>query len=193
MAENTKKTETADLSIDEAAQMQMLVEAHAIENGDISEVLKIGAKKWRLRPTSMAQNARMQNLDFDILNWQRELNRTNITISQTKKINSKIRKAYAKKAAYKILGYRLGLIPFAFALTWRYIYNCSERVSATINSTESISENRSFYLANLGSSKQTLVLSTIQVGESVKQMMQRTESAESMVEQDALPKKAGNK
>ena len=56
-----------------------------------------------------------------------------------------------------------------------------------------ISENKVFYLANLGSSKQALVLSMSQVGEAVEQRIKRGESAENMVEQDGLEKKADSK
>ena len=56
-----------------------------------------------------------------------------------------------------------------------------------------ISENKIFYLANLGSSKQALVLSMSQVGEAVEQRIKRGESAENMVEQDGLERKADSK
>ena len=94
---------------------------------------------------------------------------------------AKIRKAYAKKAAHRVLGKRLWLIPGMFAWMWRRIYNESEKVSATLNSEEAIGENKNFYLANLGSSKR--------VGEAVKQLQERKESATSMLDEDASPKK----
>ena len=125
-----------------------------------------------------------------MLYWQNELKGEGVSRRKAKRLNAKIRKAYAKKAAHKILGKWLWLIPFAFALAWRRIYNASEQVSATINSEEALmSENQVFYLANLGSSQQALGRSTIQVGNAVKQMQERKLSAESMLDEDALPKK----
>ena len=81
----------------------------------------------------------------------------------------------------------------AYTVMWRRIYHSSEAVSATINATEAIGENKVFYLANLGSSKQALVLSMNQVGEAVRQSLQRGESAVSMAEADGLPKKEDSK
>mgnify|MGYP005608231851 FL=1 len=77
-------------------------------------------------------------------------------------LNKKIREAYAKKAAHKVLGMVLIWVPFLYSIMWRIIYHSSEKVSATINSTEVIGENKVFFLANLGTSKQALALSTSQ-------------------------------
>lgn len=189
MAEEKKEL---DLTLDEAAQMQLLAEANAIERGGIADVIVIDSKPWRIRPTSMRQNLKMQNLDYDVMFWQRQLKEAK-NARQAKRMNAKIRKAYAKKAAHKVLGKRLWLVPFIYAIMWRRIYNASEKVSATINSTETVGENKVFSLANLGSSKQTLALSMMQVGEAVKERTQRGESAENMVEQDGLPKKEDSK
>ncbi len=182
------KEEMPELTMDEQAMLGLLVEANAIQRGK-SERVVIDGKVWHIRPTSQKQNLKMLNLDFDIRSWQNELKAENMSRRKAKRLNTKIRKAYAKKAAHKILGKRLWLIPFAFALTWRRIYNESEKVSATINSDEAIGENKNFYLANLGSSKRALVLSTMQVGEAVKQLQERKASAESMLDEDASPKK----
>lgn len=190
MAEEKKKE--LDFTIDEAAQMQLLAEANAIERGGIADVIVIDGKPWHIRPTSMRQNLKMQNLDYDVMFWQRQLKEAK-NARQAKRINAKMRKAYAKKAAHKVLGKRLWLVPFLYKIMWRRIYNNSEKVSATINSTETVGENKVFSLANLGSSKQALALSMMQVGEAVKERTQRGESAESMVGRDGLPKKEDNK
>ncbi|MCM1066387.1 MAG: hypothetical protein NC418_02285 [Muribaculaceae bacterium] len=177
-----------ELTLDEQAMFDLLVEANAVQRGT-AVTITIDGKSWHIRPTSMRQNLKMLNLDFDIRYWQNRLKEDGISHQEAKRINTKIRKAYAKKAAHKVLGKRLWLIPGAFALMWRRIYNGSEKVSATLNSEEAIGENKSFYLANLGSSKRALVLSTMQVGEAVKQLQERKASAESMLDEDASPKK----
>lgn len=177
------------MTLDEQAMLSLLAEANALQRGKGNKII-IDGNVWHVRPTSQRQNLKMLNLDYDVLYWQNELKSENISRRKAKRLNAKIRKAYAKKAAHKILGKWLWLIPFAFALTWRRIYNASEQVSATINSEEALmSENQVFYLANLGSSKQALGRSTIQVGNAVKQMQERKVSAESMLDEDALPKK----
>lgn len=190
MAEEEKKE--LDLDIDEAAQMQLLAEANAIEHGGIADIIVIDGKAWHIRSTSMKQNLKMQNLDYDVMFWQRQLKEAK-SARQAKRINAKVRKAYAKKAAHKVLGKRLWLVPFLYKIMWRHIYNASEKVSATINSAETVDENKVFSLANLGSSKQALALSMMQVGEAVKERTQRGESAENMVERDGLPKKEDSK
>lgn len=178
-------------SLDEQAIEQLLSAAQFISRGQYLEVA-IGGKKWRIRATSMSQNRAMSNIDIDVMFWQKELSAIE-DAKQAKAINDKIRKAYAKKAAHKVLGMYLRWIPLAHAYMWRRIYHSSEAVSATINATEAIGENKVFYLANLGSSKQALALSMKQVGDADKQRMQRGESAENMAEQDGLPKKEVSK
>ena len=186
MAEENKEL---DMPLDEQAMLSLLVEANALQRGKGQKIV-IDGKVWHVRPTSQRQNLKMLNLDYDVLYWQNELKSEDISRRKAKKLNTKIRKAYAKKAAHKVLGKWLWVIPFAFAFMWRRIYNASEQVSATLNSEEALmSENQVFYLANLGSSKQVLARSITQVGNAVKQMQERKASAESMLDEDALPKK----
>lgn len=186
MAEETEKQ--PGLTLDEQAMLDLLVEANALQRG-AGENIVIDGNVWHIRPTSQRQNLKMLNLDFDIRYWQNELKEEGISRRKAKRLNDKIRKAYAKKAAHKVLGKRLWLIPGAFIYMWWRIYNESEKVSATLNSEEAIGENKNFYLANLGSSKRALVLSTMQVGEAVRQLQERKASAESMLDEDASPKK----
>ena len=176
------------MTLDEQAMLSLLAEANALQRGKGQKIV-IDGRVWHVRPTSQRQNLKMLNLDYDVLYWQNELKNEGISRRKAKRLNAKIRKAYAKKAAHKVLGKWLWLIPFAFALTWRRIYNASEQVSATLNSEEALmSENQVFYLANLGSSKQALGRSMIQVGNADKQKQERKESAKSMLDEDASPK-----
>lgn len=184
----TETTDEQGLALDEQAMLSLLVEANALQRGSVGYI-EIDGRRWPLRPTSQRQNLKMLNLDFDILYWQNELKGEGVGVRRAKRLNSKIRKAYARKAAYKVVGRWLWLIPFYYALTWRRIYNSTEKVSATLNSEESIEPNKDFYLANLGSSRRALVLSTMQVGSAVKQQQERKASAENMLDKDALPKK----
>ena len=173
-------------AMDEEAQLKLLSEANITKTGSSIQVI-IDGKTWHIRTTSQAQNELMSNLDYDILYWQNALKEAK-TSKEAKRLNGKIRKAYAKKAAHKVLGRFLRWIPFAYSYMWRQIYHSSEQVSATINSSEVIGENKVFFLANLGSSKQALALSMNQVGKAIEQRIKRGESAENMVEQDGLEK-----
>lgn len=188
MAEEKEETK---FSMDEEAIERLLTEAQFVRRGR-NILVTIDGKTWHIRPTSGAQNQIMSDMDFDVMYWQRQLKEAQ-DAQTAKRLNAKIRKAYAKKAAHKVLGMWLRWVPFLYAIMWRRIYNSSEAVSATINATEAIGENKVFYLANLGSSKQALVLSTDQVGEAIEQRTKRGESAESMVKKDALPKKEDSK
>lgn len=176
-----------ELTLDEQAMLGLFVEANGMERGE-SEPIVIDGKKWRVRATTMRQNAKMLNLDVDILHWQEKIKKTD-NARTVKRLNAKIRKAYAKKAAYKLTGRWRWLIPFYFALTWRRLYNESEKVSATLNTEEAVGRNKDFFMANLGSSKRALVLSTMQVGRADSELQERRASAESMLDKDALPKK----
>lgn len=186
MADNNEKE--PQLSLDEQAMLKVAIEANLLERGESRDVV-IDGKTWKIRPTSMSQNQKMLNLDYDILSWQRELKKEDLKPSKVRKLSTKIRKAYAKKAAYKIVGYRLCYIPFYYAWMWRKIYRSKESISATLNTEEAIGSNKDFYLANLGSSKRALVLSTMQVGNADKQKQERMASAQAMLDEDALPKK----
>lgn len=188
MAEDKEETK---FSMDEEAIERLLTEAQFVRRGR-NILVTIDGKTWHIRPTSQAQNQKMADMDFDVMYWQRQLKEAQ-DAKTAKRLNAKIRKAYAKKAAHKVLGMWLRWVPFLYTIMWRRIYNSSEAVSATINATEAIGENKVFYLANLGSSKQALVLSMNQVGEAIEQRTKRGESAESMVKKDALPKKEDSK
>lgn len=178
------------LSMDEEAQLRLLESALMVRRGG-KVIVEIGGEKWAVRQTSTRQNQLMSDIDIDIMFWQRQLKAAE-SAREAKRLNGKIRKAYARKAAHKVLGKRLRWVPFAWAYMWRRLYHSSEAVSATINATESIGENKVFYLANLGSSKQALALCMAQVGESVKQLMQRMESAENMVRKDGSGTRAAS-
>lgn len=188
MAEEREETK---LTMDEEAIERLLTEAQFVRKGE-NILVPIGGKTWHLRPTSMRQNELMSDMDFDVMYWQRRLKEAK-TAKVAKRLNAKIRRAYAKKAAHKVLGKRLRWIPLLYTIMWRRIYHSSEAVSATINATETVGENSVFYLANLGSSKRTLALSMNNVGNAIEQRNQRGESAENMAKKDGLPKKEGNK
>lgn len=187
----TEEKEETKFSMDDKAIERLLTEAQFVHKGR-NILVAIDSKTWRIRPTSMAQNQRMADMDFDVMYWQRQLKEAQDS-KTAKRLNAKIRKVYAKKAAHKVLGMWLRWVPFLYAIMWRRIYNSYEAVSATINATEAMGENKVFYLANLGSSKQTLVLSMNQVGEAIEQRTKRGESAESMVKRDGSPKKEDSK
>lgn len=194
MADETKNPDKElEIEIDDAAMITLVAKANVLQRG-LPDKIEICGKKWHLRPVSMYQNQSMLNKDFDVMYWQRKIKEAK-TAKAAKRYSTKIRKAYAQKAAHRVLGKRLCYLPFVFAVMWRRIYAMSEEVSATINSLNALCAfEKDFYLANLGTSKQALALSMKQVGKAVEQRQERMESAISMLEKDASPKKEeGNK
>lgn len=189
MAEEKQET-----GMEESAMLDLAAKANAIQRG-VQERIAINGKVWRQRRISQRQAVKIANLDFDALYYQREMQKEGISRRKAARLNTKFRQVSAKKAAHYVLGRWLWLIPFAHAVMWRWIYNHSEEVSATINTMQLAGgRDKDFYLANLEVSKYQLVLSMKQVGEAVKQTQERRESAESMLDEDASPKKeADNK
>ena len=187
----SKKMEDEKLPLDESSMLKLLSDAELARKKNFISVT-IDGKRWKVRTTSQSQNEKMTSLDYDILFWQKSIKEAK-TSKEAKRLNKKIREAYAKKAAHKVLGMVLIWVPFLYSIMWRIIYHSSEKVSATINSTEVIGENKVFFLANLGTSKQALALSMSQVGEAIEQRKKRGESAENMVRKDGSEKRADNK
>lgn len=180
--------------ITEEDMLRLAREANNIQR-QLPNELTICGKKWKLRPISMKQSLEISNLAFDAVAIQEEVQKEGLSARKMKRLNAKLHKLAAKMAANYVLGRRLRWIPFAYAYMWRKIYNQSEEVSATINSEQTLrGKDKDFYLANLENLKFQLVLSMRQVGEAAEEMRKRKESADSMLGEDALPKKEeGNK
>lgn len=172
--------------------LDMLTGADKIRRG-MPDRMPICGRIWRLRPINMKQGERISGLAFDALYLQKEAKKEGIGRRKAKRINRKIRQLGAKQAAHHVLGRRLYMIPFAYAITWRWIYHREEEVSATINTARNLyGKDKDFFIANLENLKLQLALSMRQVGEAVKQMQNRKESAEGMLDEDASPKKAAD-
>lgn len=163
------------------------------ENAEIimrREPLKvaIGGKVYTLHPISNMVDAKVGKLAYDALFYEKELKKENIGQRKSKRLYVKMRQISAKMAAYYKLG-RYAHIPFLHSVYWRVLWHRSEEVSATINAQTATGANKDFFLANSEVIKYLLALSMRGVGEGVKQMLERKESAESMLDEDALPKK----
>lgn len=153
--------------------------------------IEINGKQWPLRPINMKQGKLISDLSFDAVSIQEEVQKEGLSARKMKRLNGKLRKLGAKMAAHYVVGYKRLWWPFYYAYMWRKIYNSPEEVSATINLQKNAEgDERNFYLANLECLKLQLVLSMRQVGEAADEMRKRKESADSMLDEDALPKKA---
>lgn len=181
-------------NISEEDMLRLAREANNIQR-QLPNELSICGNTWKLRPISMKQSLEISNLAFDAVAIQEEVQKEGLSAQKMKRLNARLHKLAAKMAANYVLGRRLRWVPFMYAYMWRRIYNQPEEVSATINAQKTLrGEEKDFYLANLECLKLQLVLSMKQVGEAAEEMRKRKESADSMLDEDALPKKAeGNK
>ena len=186
--EDNNNPKQAQNPLSEQQMLDMVFGAKGIERGEPTYI-EVRGKKWKLRPVSQRQMAKISNLAFEMLYLQRKA-KEELTLRQMKRINEKMRQIPAKQAAHYVLGRWLWLVPFLWSITWRRIYNSVEDVSSLINTTKTLmGKEKDFYIANLEVQKVLLALSMRQVGEAAKQKREREESAEGMLEQDASPKK----
>ena len=167
----------------------MVDKAHGIATGRPTEI-EIGGKKWKLRRISNAQAAKISEYAKEAQYIQEQQKQDGLSKRKRLRLDKRFRQIPAKIAARYILGLRRCWIPFATALTWRRLWFASEEVSMNININKTLQrEEESFFTANLEVISYLLALSMKQVGEVAKQWLERKESAESMLGEDASPKK----
>lgn len=179
-----------NLSLDEQSMLELAVKANAAKRG-LKTIITAAGKQWTLRPMSSKQAERISNIDYDIKFWQ-SLFHSPLSRRKAKRLNSKIRKAYARRAAARWLG-RWWFVPGVAWFGWHYLYFQSEEVTATINTIGELGGEANFYSANLGCSKRQLVRSTMQVGNAYEDLQKRKKSADGMIAEDVSKTKEDNK
>ena len=152
-----------------------------------TRIVEVGSKKYKLRTLTTHLSEKLAALSYDALFYEREIKKDSVDPWRAKKLMRKMRRIPSKMAAVSYLG-RLCYIPFLYAIVWRILHHKSEEVSAAINTAAAQGGEANFYSANWDIIKYRLVLSIRPIGEGIKKMLKRMESAENMVEQDALPK-----
>lgn len=188
--EKQKHNETSAPQLSEADMLRMARQANAVSRRQGTSI-DVNGKKWPLRPISMKQGKLISDLSFEAVAIQEKVQEKGLSARKMKRLNGRLRKLGAKMAAHYVVGMKRRWWPFYYAYMWRKIYNEPEEVSATINLHKNAEgDERNFYLANLECLKLQLVLSMRQVGEAAEEMRKRKESADSMLDEDALPKKA---
>lgn len=144
--------------------------------------IEVGGKRYKLRTMTTYLSERLTALSYDALLYEREIKKEDTKPSRAKRLMKKMRRIPSKMAAISLLG-RLWYIPFLYAIVWRKLHHSSEEVSAAINTAAVQGGDANFSSANWDIIKYRLVLSIRPVGEGIKKMLQRMESAENMVEQ----------
>ena len=111
-----------------------------------------------------------------------------MSLKKAQKLNRRLRAIPAKQAAYLLLGNWARIKPL-FAIKWRLLEARTSEETFAINNAGLNDEDLGFFLLGFKIIKDQLAVFTKMVGESEKQKQKRQESAESMLDEDALPKK----
>ena len=155
-------------------------------------VIEVCGKKYKVKQISQKSELKIRNMEKEVLLLEREA-KGEITLKRAKQIDRKIYTLHSKMAAYYLLGNLAFCVPFLWAITWRWLFRKTNEVTFAINNAGSNNKDVNFFYANWQITKARLALSTMLVGNGIKQYQERKESAESMLEEDALPKKEDNK
>lgn len=154
--------------------------------------IEVQGKKYKVRQVSQKVELCIRNLEKEVLMLEREA-KGEITLKRAKMIDRKMYTLHSKMASYYLLGNWALFVPFLWALTWRWLFRKTNEVTYAINNAGSNNKDVSFFYANWQITKARLALSTMSVGDGIRQWQERVESATNMLDEDALPKKEDNK
>lgn len=169
-------------------QIEMLASERAVRNGAPCTVV-VEDKVYNVKDVPNIIKRKIYDLELEALILEREA-KSETTLKRAQKIAKKLRTLHSKTAAYYILGLKALFVPFLFAIYWRILDCRTSEHTFKINQAGMQGESVNFFYANWQITKAQLALSTKLVGDGIKQYQERMESAESMLEADALPKKA---
>lgn len=150
--------------------------------------INVDGKTYHVRQISKAVRRRIHRLELEsyfLSGKQKDAQ----SLKQANKIQSKLDTLHAKTAAYYLLNNKAIFNPVLFRLTWRRIMLRAEKHSAMINTAAINQEEVNFSLANWQLTEQQLALSMKPIGNGVKEMLKRMESASRQVDEDATKKK----
>lgn len=174
--------------VEENDILSMLEKEKEIRTGAPCAIV-VQDKVYNVKQISNTVRRRIADLEKEALFLEREA-KGEISLRKAKRIDRKIRTLHSKTAAYYLLGNKAIFIPFLFAIKWRVLDLRDSEHTFRINQAGANNKGLDFFLADWQITKAELALSTKLVGEGIKEYQERMESAESMLEKDALPKKA---
>ena len=155
-------------------------------------VIEVNGKEYKVKQISQKVAYKISCLEKEIYLLSEEADKET-SLSRANAIDKKMYTLHSKTAAYYLLGNWALFIPFLWSLTWRWLFRQTNEVTFGINNAGANHKDINFFLANWQITKARLALSTMLVGNGIKQQQERMESAESMLVEDALPKKEDNK
>lgn len=110
-----------------------------------------------------------------------------MSLEKAQKLNRRLRAIPAKQAAYLLLG-NWAMIKPLYAIKWRLLEMRTCEETFAINNAGLNDDDLGFFLLGFKIIKSQLEAFTKMVTESAEQKQSRQESAESMLDEDALPK-----
>lgn len=155
----------------------------------LPRAIYVNGRKYRVKQVSQKVRTKIDNIAKEAYFLQEEM-KAEMTLRKAKRLNARLRNTHAKIAAYYLLGNRALFVPFLWAFKWRWLTLRNSETMFKINDAGASDPDTGFYFANWEITKGILALSTRTVGDAIKQYAERKESAENMLAQDALPKKA---
>lgn len=169
-----------------------LLESEALIQSGAPCKIEVDGRVYNVRQISQKVAYKISCLEKEIFMLEDEAKQA-ITLSRAKAIEKKTYTLHSKTAAYYLLGNWALFVPFLWAITWRWLFYKTNEVTFGINDAGANHKDINFFLANWQLTKARLALSTMLVGNGISQQQERMASAESMLEEDALPKKEGDK
>lgn len=145
-------------------------------------------KTYKVRQVSQKVRTKIDNLAKEAYFMQENMKKE-LSLRKAKRLNTRLRNTHAKIAAYYLLGNWALFVPFLWAFKWRWLLLRNSETMFNINDAGASDPDTGFYFANWDIITGILALSTRTVGDAIKQFAEREESAESMLAEDASPKK----
>jgi hypothetical protein len=150
--------------------------------------IKVGSKSYTIKSISNAVRRRINDLEIEAYSLE-EASKEKMSLRQAKRISNKIRTLHSRTAAYYLLGNWAIFLPPVYWVVWRWLDLQDSEHTFKINEAGINAPEVGFFLANWQITKTQLALSMSLVGKGIKHYQERLESAENMLEEDALPKR----
>lgn len=173
--------------MEEKETFDFIQQKQVIEN-QLPRKVFVGGKTYNVRQVSQKVRTKIDNLAKEAWFIEKKC-KEEMTLKKAQRLNRRLRSTHARIAAYYILGNWALFVPFLYALTWRWLELKNSETMFAINNAGANDHDTTFFFGNWEIIKGVLAISTKAVGDGIKDFAEREASAESMLAEDALPKK----
>lgn len=181
----------APQELTEEQMLEMLTAKQSILDR-LPTTISVEGKKYKVKQISKGIGARISQLELEAYALSGK-QQNEMPLRKAKRIQKKLDRLHAKTAAYYLLGNKAALMPWLYWWTWRKLMMRDEEHCARINDTGAVNKNINFSFANWNITKHRLALSMNPIGEGVREMLKRKESASQQVDKDATEEKEDSK